>query len=562
MQFRLTFFLFFLPFILLSQIEGKFVRNAGRLINTHADEFPIDFDGTNFVFLRKDGNNQTLFHCKFYDDSLTSIEKYFLPHEFRKYNIFSLTSFTFSNRKEIIFSATLPKKFDSDLFIAVYDLDEGRYKIQPFPYNTKDFESQPRFAPDGSYIVYVSDVKGSRGGTDLMISFREESNNGWSRPIFLDSSINTTENEMSPFLDKNGNLFFSRYVDGNYEIFKAQSKGQVSWHFPQKLALVNASQSNEIFPMIINDKLFFASNRREGNGGFDIWYTDLCLPVLLEVNFTELSSIFSSYNKLLVQDENGLLVEEKYLGIETQMVFKLLPEKTYNILIANECNNKKYFERRITTPCSDSTIFKYLITMKIGNVLTKDFQVPFFVTGYYKPNTSPNLASLRKLFDYKLIGYDDSTRFVEYPGSIYDSLAVEVDSAMNTIVNSIKYFLALFRKNCLPSWKRLLIQITGYADPRPISENARFFEQTIDDQTMNTFIRRGSKIDNFLLSKLRAYFTAKLIENELRKDSVGEYDLSSLIWEIRGGGESSFAQNDNFLHLRKVQVIINIIDLN
>lgn len=562
MKIRLAFVIVFLPIVLFSQIEGKYEKNLGKFINTSADEFPIDFEGDNLIFLRKEGNNYTLFKCNFVGASLISVEKYNLPKEFRKYNIFSLSYYNSPERKEIIFSANLPNKFDSDLFIAVFDFEKGQYQIQQFPYNTKNFESQPRFAPDGSYIVFVSDVKGAQGGTDLMISFRQNDNQ-WTPPIFLDSSINSNENEMYPFLDKDKNLFFSRFVDGNYEIYKAQSKGQNIWEFPKKLILVNSPRSNEIFPVVDNNnKVFFASNRQDGNGGYDIWYADLCLPVLLEVNFTELSNIFSSYNKLIVQDENGLFVDEKYLGSETQMLFHLLPGRTYNLLIANECNNKKYFEQKITTPCSDSTVFKYLISMKIGNELTKDFQVPFFVTGYFKPNISQNLASLRKLFDYKLIGYDDSTRFIEFPLEIYDSLAIEVDSAMNSIISSIKYFLALFRKNCLPSSKRLHIQVTGYADPRAISENARFFEETIDDASMNTYIRRGSKIDNFLLSKLRAYFTAKLIENEIRKDYAGEYDLSSVLWEIRGGGEASFSQEDNFLHLRRVQVVINIVDLN
>lgn len=562
MRFRFAFVLVLLPSVLFSQIVSNFEKNLGKIVNTSADEFPIDVDGNNFVFLRKKGNTHTLFKCNFVDDSLISVEKCVLSKEFRKYNIFSLSCYNSPERREIIFTANLPKKFDYDLFIAVFDSNKHQYRIQPFPYNTKNFESQPRFSPDGSYIVFVSDIEGSRGGTDLMISFRQNENNGWTHPTFLDSSINSVENEMYPFLDKNGNLFFSRYVDGNYEIYKAQSIGLNMWEFPKKLGLVNAPKSNEIFPVIYNNKVFFASNRQEGNGGYDIWYADLCLPVFLEVNFTELSTIFSSYNKLIIQDENGLLVEEKYIGSETQMLFNLLPEKTYNLLIVNECNKKTYFEQKITTPCSDSTVFKYPISMEFGNELTKDFQVPFFVTGYFKPNISQNLASLRKLFDYRLIGYDDSTRFVEYPGAIYDSLAIEVDSAMDSIITSIKYFLALFQKNCLPSSKRLLIQVTGYADPRAISENARFFEETIDDPSMNTYIRRGSKIDNFLLSKLRAYFTAKLIEYELRKDDAEEYDLSSLLWEIQGRGEISFSQQDNFLHLRRVQVVINIVDLN
>lgn len=563
MKFRLAFVLVFLPLVLLSQIESKYKKNLGKFVNTSADEFPIDFDGNNIIFLRKEGNNHTLLKCSFVEDSLISLEKFVLPKEFLKYNIFSISSYDSPERREIVFSANLPKKFDSDLFIAIFDFEKHQYKIQPFPYNTKNFESQPRFAPDGRYIVFVSDVGDGRGGTDLMISFRQKGSIGWTKPTFLDSSINSVDNEMFPFIDKNGNLFFSRYDDGDYEIYKAQSKGETLWESPKKLRLVNVPKSNEIFPVVYNnDKVFFASNQQRGYGGYDIWYSDLCLPVLLEVNFTELSNIFSSYNKLIVQDENGFPVEEKYLGSETQILFKLLPQKTYNILIANECNNKKYFEQKITTPCSDSIVFKYLISMKIGSELTKDFQVPFFVTGYFKPNVSENLASLRKLFDYKLIGYDDSTRFVEFPGAIYDSLAVEVDSAMNSIITSIKYFLALFQKNCLPTGKRLLIQVTGYADPRAISENARFFEGTIDVPSMNTYIRRGSKVDNFLLSKLRAYFTAKLIENEIRKDYAGEFALSSLLWEIRGGGDVPYSQEDNFLRLRRVQIVINIVDLN
>lgn len=563
MKCKSVFFIFFIASLLFSQNESYFPRNLGKFVNTPKDEFPIDFDGQNLIFLQKEGNNQTLCICLITDSNFfVSKGKYLLPKEFNKYQIHSLSFFNAPNRKEIVFSANLPKKYDSDLFLAEFDYRTGKFIINPFPFNTKDFESHPRFSSDGSFLVFVSDRAGSTGGTDLMLSFRKYENAefGWTKPIFLDSNINTNENEITPYLDNGDNLYFSRSVQGNYEVFRAKSLGKAKWAPPVKVSLINNPQSNEIFPVVAGDKLFFASDQNGSNGGYDLWSFDLCLPVLLEVNFTEHTSIFSSYNKLVVQEENGQLVAEKYIGSETELLFPLLPRKTYYISIANECNQQRYFEQKVSTFCSDSAIVKYRISINISNEITKDFQVPFFVTGYYKPNTSANLNALRKLFQYKLIGYDDSTRFVEIPSGIYDTLAIEVDSAMISIIKSIKYFLALFQKNCLPSNKLLLVQVTGYSDPRGISENARFFEETIDDFKMNTFIRRGSKIDNFLLSKLRAYFTAKLIENELSKDFAGEYDTSRLLWEIRGGGEALPTTDDNFLHLRKVRVVLNIVD--
>lgn len=560
MSYKLIFYFFLFAYFLYSQEDNDLIINLGSSINTTFDEFPIESDGEHLIFLRQEGENQNLYLWTISENKV--IGKFLLPKEFHKYNIHSFSLFNSPNRKEILFSANLPKKLDSDIFIAEFDSIRKKFKIKAFPFNTKDFESHPRFSPDGNYFIFVSDREGALGGTDIMISYRQpdDPKNGWSAPEFLDSNINTKENEISPYIDEKGNLFFSRIEEQNYEIFKALSIDFARWSLPKKIFWVNQPSNNELFPVVINDKLFFASNRTVGAGGYDIWMMNLCFPVLLEINFTEQSSIFSAYNKLIIQEENGLLVEEKYIGSETQLLFPLLPRKTYRILIANECNHKRYFEKTITTICSDSEVVKYRVTIDIGNELTKDFQLPFFVTGYYKPNTKENLVSLRKLFDYKFIGYDDSTRFIEFPTDIYDSLAIEVDSAMKAIVTSIKYFLALFQKDCMPPRKRLLIQITGYSDPRGISESARFFEETIDDPLKNTFIRRGSRIDNFILSKLRAYYTAKMIEEEIRKDFAGELDISRIIWEIRAGGEIPPNPEDNFLHLRKVKVILNFVE--
>lgn len=543
---------------------AQFLYNLNT-INTKSDEFPIGFDGKTLVFIRNVKHTFGIYTSLFAQKNFTRPNELTLPKYYTK-NKGSFFSSHFDSTKNVtkfIFSGVEPKNYNSKIFSFEKTQKGYSKELNLCSFNSTGFDSHPCFSPDGKFVFFTTDRKGTRGGTDIMFaqSVLENGVETWSEPEFLDSTINTEANEITPFIDQEGNLFFARWNTDNYDIYKARKIGENRWDTPKRLAPPINSESNEIAPIIFENQIFVASNRPYGQGGYDIYAFDLCSPVALELNRTENTNIFTSRDKIIIQDNSGNVVEEKYLGSEGKYTFNLLPKKKYRITIQNDCNQRTYFSKEVETLCIDSAYVKYTISLAISNDLTEEIQIPFFVTGYYKPITHENLAQLRTLFDYNLIGLDDSTRFIEKPDSIYDLFVPNVESALKKIIATISSYLPLFQSNCIPPNKRLLVEIIGYSDPRGISENAKFFEETIDDPLLNTYVRRGTKLDNFLLSKLRAYYTAKYLQNSLSKLETGEYDTKYILWEIQGGGIANEDNETDFLVRRKVKISLQIIDL-
>jgi len=119
--------------------------------------------------------------------------------------------------------------------------------------------SHPSISVDGSYMVFASDMKGSFGGMDLFIT--RNINMKWAEPESLGKIINTRGDEISPFLDRNNNLFFSsngRKGSGGYDIFLCKFNGK-GWDLPVRI-------TNSINTK--NDEFAFVVDRLTGNSAF------------------------------------------------------------------------------------------------------------------------------------------------------------------------------------------------------------------------------------------------------------------------------------------------------
>lgn len=75
--------------------------------------------------------------------------------------------------------------------------------------NSGAWESQPTLSPDGRVLFFVSDRPGGIGKRDIWMS-RKDSLGRWLPCVNAGAAINTTEDEVSPFLHANGrSLFFA-----------------------------------------------------------------------------------------------------------------------------------------------------------------------------------------------------------------------------------------------------------------------------------------------------------------------------------------------------------------
>ncbi|WP_295770986.1 OmpA family protein [uncultured Mucilaginibacter sp.] len=192
---------------------------------------------------------------------------------------------------EMYFTLTrLPKEKVKDtakiatINLGVYSskLVNGKWsKPEPFTYNKEEEYSvgDPFIMPDGRTLYFVSNMPGGVGGTDIYYCTKDAG--VWSQPINV-KSINTTANERTPFIDVQGNMYFSTDGDkgmGGLDIFKAIHTAS---GFGSKLNLgypVNSAQDDFAYVIYDNASGYLSSNRTGGVGSDDVYSFAYNIPV-------------------------------------------------------------------------------------------------------------------------------------------------------------------------------------------------------------------------------------------------------------------------------------------
>lgn len=145
--------------------------------------------------------------------------------------------------------------------------------IEELPFNSDEYSvGHPTLSERGEgaeqLLYFASDMPGGAGGTDLYVSRYQ--NGQWSKPVNLGPTINTKGNELFPFVDDAGNLYFStdgRRGQGGLDIFFASLISATAVQSVVPLdAPINSPQDD--FGLITDAGRqggYFSSNRRDGN---------------------------------------------------------------------------------------------------------------------------------------------------------------------------------------------------------------------------------------------------------------------------------------------------------
>jgi tetratricopeptide (TPR) repeat protein len=130
--------------------------------------------------------------------------------------------------------------------------------------------TQPCITTDvnkGYQLFFASDRKGGEGKLDIYSCFRN-ANGVYSKPINVGSKINSSENDITPFLDKNGDtLFFSSDRSGGlggYDLYKVALKNNQPEGYASCMSIPFNSGYNDLFYSNSYGKLkrrFLVSNR-------------------------------------------------------------------------------------------------------------------------------------------------------------------------------------------------------------------------------------------------------------------------------------------------------------
>ena len=191
-----------------------------------------------------------------------------------------------SNGKKVIFTRN---NFNNGKFktsadkinkLKIYTGDDkgaGQWNnIKEVPFNSNEYSTgHPSLTKDDKLMYFVSDMPGGFGGTDLYVV--EYNAGAFATPVNLGPEINTAGNEMFPFVDERGNLYFSSDGHaglGDLDVFYVQliDGSKLKGKIKNMGTPVNSSKDDFGFIADGERKMgYLSSNRKRGGTDDDIY---------------------------------------------------------------------------------------------------------------------------------------------------------------------------------------------------------------------------------------------------------------------------------------------------
>lgn len=185
------------------------------------------------------------------------------------------------------------------------------------------------FCKDKNTMIFASDIPGGYGGMDLYITKRI--NNEWSKPVNLGVNINSSSNEVFPFVNKSGIFYFSSDRPGGkggLDIYTILLKDTISDTAVSLETPVNSTADDfGVWTDSTGNTGYLSSNRLNAKDD-NLFYFYKILPEFeKEVNpQTKFCYTFFEEASVNNADTNGLQYEwdfsgEKYKGLEVKHCF-------------------------------------------------------------------------------------------------------------------------------------------------------------------------------------------------------------------------------------------------
>lgn len=296
-----------------------------------------------------------------------------------KANDNKMEAFSVSGQNKITFCSTadtegspLARIKGSSIYLADYN-GFGLNNTEPFAFNAPEVSNySPCFSEDGTTIYFASDRAGGMGGMDLYSTTFDGTT--WSEPINLGDEVNTAGNEITPFY-ASGVLWFasdSKEGLGGYDIYSAQNTG-AGFLNVQHVGYGINSIANDYFPFVKNLVMYFTSDRIEGKGKEDIYRAPLS-----EHNYTiELyeAPMVSQMIPEMSEEENEpaayALNDETQSRKSVENIDALLTgarRVSMSEVLSAQVNQKVYFIQLASMIANSSDVNIYKRLVKYGNI--------------------------------------------------------------------------------------------------------------------------------------------------------------------------------------------------
>jgi outer membrane protein OmpA-like peptidoglycan-associated protein/tetratricopeptide (TPR) repeat protein len=247
------------------------------------------------------------------------------------------------------------------LYRATLSEDSIWGQIHKIHFNSLDYSvAHPALNLKGTKLYFASDMPGTLGQSDIfVVDVNEDGTLG--EPENLGSSINTEGQESFPFVNTDGDLYFSSTGFpglGGLDVFVSKGTDQKvmsgsSRNFPIENVsepINSAWDDFGYFENLVTKRVYFSSNREGGKGSDDIYtfvFPEIKLVVEGIVKDVTTEELVSNATVILF-DEKGVEIDRKIVGEDAYFNFEVDPEKEY--LVRAEKDKYTSSEKRFETP--------------------------------------------------------------------------------------------------------------------------------------------------------------------------------------------------------------------
>ncbi|RZN80285.1 MAG: hypothetical protein EVB11_11730 [Winogradskyella sp.] len=169
------------------------------------------------------------------------------------------------------------KTFNLQIHRAEYVQGKGWTNFSSLPFCNKDYSyAHPTLSPDGNTLYFVSNMKDTKGRTDIF-KVSVFAHKTYGEPVRLSDNINSPRTELYPFVSNDNKIYFSsnrRGGVGGYDIYSYDLNNTDEKVIPEVLPepINSIGEDFSFFLMDDGKRGFLTSRRSKGKGNDDIYY--------------------------------------------------------------------------------------------------------------------------------------------------------------------------------------------------------------------------------------------------------------------------------------------------
>ena len=215
--------------------------------------------------------------------------------------------------------------------------------VEELPFNSNQYNcAHPALSPDEDYLYFSSDMPGSKGGSDLYrVSI---SDNTYGTPESLGDQINTLGRDTFPFITPENVLIFSsdyRNGQGGLDLYYTDLKSTNKRIYTFSAPINSSFDDFGLVYKVSNGTGFLTSNRKEDNVGSDDIYalSGLSIPKLEDLTVMIKSkkgnAVIGNTALTLLNENNSILGTLSAINNQVSLL-DADPSKGYNLQVNNE----------------------------------------------------------------------------------------------------------------------------------------------------------------------------------------------------------------------------------